>query len=109
MFLWYQGDNWQWKHLHSEDGGGHWTTSLWNNTLAFMPYNVRQAAFAYHPVKQDTVRQAPFATVVRSHAVNCVSYGTQEVTGLQSQATTGNHSRKLHTLPAPLSCLIVRV
>ena len=56
MFLWYQGDDWQWKHLHSEDGGAHWIASCWNNTLAFMPYNVRQPAFAYHPEEQDTVR-----------------------------------------------------
>jgi hypothetical protein len=56
QLTYFAGDDYQWQYLHSEDGGIHWANSRWNNTLSFMPYNVRQAVYAYHPIDESIVR-----------------------------------------------------
>jgi hypothetical protein len=53
--IWYQGSNWDWRRYYSSDGGSSWKQSTFNNNNAFLPYNSRQAIFAWHPKDQNIV------------------------------------------------------
>lgn len=49
MTVWHVAANWNWKYLHTSDGGTTWADGVYDNSLSFMPYNVRRGLFAYHP------------------------------------------------------------
>ncbi|CAN5397428.1 hypothetical protein BH11ARM2_BH11ARM2_10830 [soil metagenome] len=51
MVVWrYQEPNqWDWRRYASSDGGKSWTRAEFDNTGAFLPYNVRGASFVWSP------------------------------------------------------------
>lgn len=54
IVVWREAANWQWKRFASADGGATWTEARFDNTHAFLPYNVRQGLFAWHPADAAT-------------------------------------------------------
>jgi photosystem II stability/assembly factor-like uncharacterized protein len=44
-----QDDGWDWTWHASHDGGKTWTRSDFDNRQAFLPYNVRNGVWAFHP------------------------------------------------------------
>jgi hypothetical protein len=55
ILVFYQGSNWDWRRYYSHDGGETWRRATFDNSLAFLPYNARQALFAWHPTDPDVV------------------------------------------------------
>lgn len=58
MTCWYDAGNWNWVRLYSHDGGETWKPSDFGNNVggdyrkakhAFLPYNVRNGIWAWHP------------------------------------------------------------
>ncbi len=49
MVIWREGANWQWVRFYSLDGGQSWQRASFDNTHAFLPYNVRQSLAVWHP------------------------------------------------------------
>lgn len=46
---------WSWQRYYSRDGGVNWRQAAMDNALASVPYNIRQAMFAWHPKDPETV------------------------------------------------------
>ncbi|NJK87896.1 MAG: hypothetical protein HC906_19960 [Bacteroidales bacterium] len=55
MTVWYPGDNWAWKRWYSNNRGILWKECSFDNTNAFLPYNVRNGFFAWHPTDENIV------------------------------------------------------
>jgi photosystem II stability/assembly factor-like uncharacterized protein len=55
MGAWVQGDHWNWRRYISHDGGANWSAPSWDNSMAFLPYNVREGHWAWHPTDRDAV------------------------------------------------------
>jgi hypothetical protein len=55
ILVFYQGPNWDWRRYCSRDGGRTWDRATFDNSLAFLPYNSREALFAWHPTDPDVV------------------------------------------------------
>ncbi len=50
-----QDDGWDWRRYTSADAGKSWTQSTFDNSRAFLPYNVRNGVFAFHPTNNSTI------------------------------------------------------
>ncbi len=55
MLAWVAGDNWKWVRSISHDGGANWKPITLDNTLATLPFNVRQGYFHWHPTNPNIV------------------------------------------------------
>jgi photosystem II stability/assembly factor-like uncharacterized protein len=55
LTCWVSGENWKWVRYVSHDGGATWQPVQFDNTLAPLPFNVRNGFFAWHPKDANIV------------------------------------------------------